>query len=432
MTAYLDVSVVRIQSYLTRAPNLQARRGASTMISNASRAARESCPDGTELNTEAGAVDGVVSMRLSPGTDWDVPATEVLISLRRALPGADLYAARWDGDTYTAARSREPAREQHWAPAVSEWPLAKTCDWCRTWPATPRDHPVDGREENYCADCSLRADAGGAARARRAHRVPGPERDLLAALPGFSVPDDFDELSELGVPADDTHVVTIYADGNAVGDYMKAQSYRPDLASEIHRATWTAVAETVRILAVDQSTLPVIPHLVGGDDVLVSLPAHLVWPGLRELLGRFENAFPTQGGRPTLSAGAVVHHRKHPLSDVVDIASTLLRTAKRSHPGQAALAWHSVTHDGATATDRAAITLADLVGSTAALRTLAELSASARQQLGRLCRDGRTGGSVEELDAHVDRLGLHNVVAPFRGGGIALEDALGMLRWGTP
>ena len=423
MTRYLDIGVVRIQGYLTRAPHLKSRRGASTMISDASRAARAACPDGTAVNAEAGAVDGVVSLTVDDGTG-QAAATQVLTRLRTALPAADLRAAVWEGTTYTAARDGATIWEQDWLPAVPEWPLAKTCDWCRTWPATPKDHHVDSATENYCTDCALRSANAGAAHS--AKRAPGPERDLLERLPGATVPDDFDALARLGGQADNTHIVTIYADGNGIGDYMKKQNHRPDLAAEIHEATWTAVETMVAALTRSEpGPLPLVPHLIGGDDVLVSLPAHDMWPGLRSLLAGFGDRFPGQNG-PTLSAGVVVHHRKQPLSDVVDLASDLLRAAKRTHPDQAAFAWHSVTHDGAVPTGRPALRVDTLNETWQALTSLHAQPASARQQLGRLLRDPDPAA----LKGHIKRLGLTPVVEPFtKPGGIPLDDALGMLRW---
>jgi hypothetical protein len=433
VTRYLDIGVVRIQGYLTRAPNLKSRRGASTMISDASRDARATAPPGTAPNTQAGLVDGVVSFTLTDGQDGRAAAGVVLAQFRRALPAAELYAAVWEGDTYPGARNRPAKWEEHWPPAVPEWPLAKPCDWCRTWPATSADRVVDGGTENYCPDCLRRAEAAGAAHARTLTRNPGPERDLLERMPCCSVPDDFDELAALGAADDHTHVATIYADGNSIGAYMKAQRHRPELAAEIHEATWAAVTGAVGVLAGQDTLLPVIPHLVGGDDVLISVPAHTVWPGLRALLAGFEEAFPDRSARPTLSAGVVVHHRQHPLSDVVDLASALLSDAKHTHVGRAAFGWHSITHDGAVPTDRPAVSLDVLTKNWAALAALYKLSAAARQQLSRFCRDDLRRGDRKAFQDHVKRIGAKPVVEPFEAvGGMGLEDALAMLRWWQP
>ena len=352
MTDYLDVAVVRIQSYLTRAPSLKGRRGASTMVSEASARARDQRPRGTQVNDEAGAVDGVVSLRLD-GADSREAATAVLTRLRRALPASELTAALWRGPSYVAARGGTPAWTVEWPPAVAEWPLAKTCDWCRTWPASARVTGTGGEPALYCVDCARRHPEAGAATDPRPGRAPGPERELLRLLPGHELPDDFAALARaLGRGIDDTHVATIYADGNGIGDLMAARGHPPELADRIHKATWNAVVETVAALPrID--VLPVIPHLVGGDDVLISLPAHLVWPGVRELLTRFGEF--DEG--VSLSAGVVCHHASEPLSDVVDLAGSLLAQAKRQQRGRAAVAWQSITHDGPLPVDRSAMPL---------------------------------------------------------------------------
>lgn len=428
MTDYLDIGVVRIQSYLTRAPSLKGRRGASTMVSEATRRLREHPPQGTVVNPDAGEIDGVVSLQLIDATVDRAAAADVLTALRRALPAAELTAALWCGDTYPNARAGTPRWSQDWLPAVPEWPLAKSCDWCRNWPASGTVVQVGGARAQYCSDCRQRHDRAGAATDERPGRQPGPEQELLARLPGARLPDDFAALAALahGPQDDDTHVVTVYADGNSVGEFMKANGYAPALARTIDDATWAALTETMQTLRIDE-LLPVIPHLIGGDDVLVSLPAHLAWPAVRALLTRFgaAPAFRKWSSAPTLSAGVVVHHHSEPLSDVIDLAAALLHTAKRHHPGQPTIAWHSITHDGAIPGDRAPLRLDTLNRSWPALTGLAAQPPAARQQLARLLRDGHGG----QLAAHIRRLGMDTVVGPFGPDSTELADALGMVRW---
>ena len=102
---YLDISAVRIQEWLARTPDLKFRRGASIMLSE--ETAREAWPParlpaGTRWNTEAGDLDGVISLVAEEPADKDVAgsvaaarlataAAEVTRALRQrpaALPGA--------------------------------------------------------------------------------------------------------------------------------------------------------------------------------------------------------------------------------------------------------------------------------------------------------------------------------------------------------
>jgi hypothetical protein len=422
MNRYLDVGVVGIQGYLTQEPSLTGRRGASTMINKATRTVRDGVPNGASVHAEAGEVDGVVSLVLDPGVAHDAVARSVLTRLRRELPAADLTSALWTGPSYPQARTaRAPEWSTRWVAAVPEWPLAKPCDRCRNWPALVETHRVEEegrrREEHYCRDCTQRRKAAG--RARDPRRVPGPERALLARYPDADIPDDFEKLAGGAAVQDRTHIATLWADGNAIGDCMAHQDDKARLAAAIHDATWTAVGKMLD----DPATVPVIPHLIGGDDVLVSVPAHRIWPALKRLLPAFGDAL-TGDPRPSLSAGVVIHHRSHPLADVVDIASQLLRAAKRAHPGQATLGWHSITHDGPLPTDRPPLPVADLIDRWKPLDDLAELSGSARHELATLHR-----GDQALFDAHVRRLGITAQIAPFRQGPIGLDDALAMVPW---
>lgn len=443
MNGYLDVAVVQIQTYLTRAPSLRGRRGASTMVTEATAT---EATDGianllagrATLNPETGKVDGVVSLLLTDRADASRLADDVLAHLRRKLPAASLVAKYYEGDTYTRSR-RAVMWEREWLAAVAEWPLAKPCDWCRSWPAGPdkvQNDYQDGRPsraEKHCVDCARRGTNAGYATS--GHAVPGTERRLLELIPGRTVPDTFVELAEmaLGQVRDDTHLATVYADGNAIGDYMKRHGYPSDAPQKIDTATWDAVCAAVAVIDKGlPARLPVIPHLVGGDDVLVSIPGHGAWAFTLALVTAFGAAF-TGAGAPTLSAGVVIHHRSEPLSDVVDLAGTLLKAAKRGHPGRAAIGWQSITHDGPTPARRAPHSAGVWQRHWAALAALSAESASQRQELATLSRHIREGLPADELDRHLRRMGLAEIVAPFRQlGGVDLEEALGIARWWAP
>src|SRR5690606_7760196 len=148
----------------------------------------------------------------------------------------------------------------------------------------------------------------------------------------------------------------LYADGNAIGSFIKElpsklprKARTLDVAAVIDQSVWDAVVRASKsILDAGDPLLPVIPHLVGGDDVLVSVPAHRAWRFAATLQARFDAAFREAsdlGCAPTLSLGVVFHHYTHPLHMVFGLAESMLRAAKEHYRGTcAALAWHDLDH----------------------------------------------------------------------------------------
>ncbi|MFC7617296.1 hypothetical protein ACFQV2_31605 [Actinokineospora soli] len=446
---FLDVAVVGVQSWLTRTSNLQGRRGASTLIREATDPARvmADIPGLGEIaavNTDAGQVDGVVALRLLADGDADAERAEWAVAehLRARLPAASLRAVHLRGDSYAAARAADTVLAQReWVPMVPEWPAGKPCDWCRTWTASQMVKTAD-EHIGLCRDCLARRVAAGSTVSTRAGRAPGTERDLLARLDTAArVPNDFTELAELGPPGEHTR-------GHPA---RRRQRHRPlrhrrphplpgfPVAATISEATWSALLAAIAAITPAHATvLPMVAHFVGGDDVLVSVPAHQVWRFLAALLPAFAEHTTTDRRlrkvtAPTLSAGVVVHHRAEPLSTVADLAWRLLTAAKQDHRGQhAAIGWQSVTHDGTDRITRPSLPVADLAARWPDLARLAALPGSARARLGELCLAERRGAAPHRLDAHAERLGIGETTAPFRGhGGIALDDALALTRWWT-
>jgi hypothetical protein len=435
---YLDIGVVQIQRWLASAPNLKGRRGASTMIRQATgpdviERLLARFGDRVRRNDEVGAVDGVVSLTLD--SDDDSLATEaerlVVGHIRARLPRATLRVTRARGADYAA---RTPDAIVEWPAAVLEWPLALPCPWCRS-AAALRTNNADG--DALCGECVARNKVAGTAIGKVAS---APERDLLAALgqTDRDVPETFEDLAKLvlGDHDDDTHLATVYADGNAIGAFIDhLRTRRPDLLPSvpdtIHDATWAAVLAGLNAIDPQTATLPVIPHLIAGDDTLVSLPAHGAWDFADAAMRAFTAAFDTVEGlsvRPSLSVGIVVHHYKFPLSASVDLAGTLLKShAKRRCPGVAAIAWHSVTHDGDQVTGRAPVRHDTFTTARPHLAGLASLAHSQRQELAWLLDHTDDPGDVER---QLKRMDLNDIVDPFlTADSIPLADALAMVRW---
>ncbi|MGW1677945.1 Cas10/Cmr2 second palm domain-containing protein [Saccharopolyspora sp. NPDC002376] len=445
MSVYLDIGVVRIQSWLTRTPKLRGRRGGSTMISDATlpeaiAGVLEELRDKVEPNSEVGDIDGVVALRLH--TDDDAIARQVektvVSHLRQELPTATLSAGKYVGETYADAKLNPALWKNTWAPAVSDWPPGKPCGWCHVWPATPND--TDEENNRLCHECALRKKA--AIDNENGERIPRQEQKLRDKLgTAAPVPDMMKDLAQLDRGG--THVALIYADGNAIGKFISdlhgmpknksARNLLDKVTKAIDDSTWGALVTAVREIWAPGAVLPVIPHLVGGDDVLVSVPADRAWDFVRKLQSEFKRRIEheTNGtgvNAPSLSAGIVFHHHTKPLHVMHDLVSSMLRSAKRQYLGaEAAIAWQDATHDGQESIGRTPFRHSKLEDEFPKLKELAELPNAARQRLAELLRSHELGS--KPVEQHLRRLDLAGKVAPFREDPILLADALGMVRW---
>jgi hypothetical protein len=397
---FLDVSAVRIQEWLARTPDLKFRRGASALLTDvtAAKAWAASPPDGMRWNDQAGEVAGVVTLYVDDGiADADqvaasaAAARAVAARMRELMPQCHIQAVTGTGETYADAYPlMERARRDgefllDSPPAPAEVIVAKPCDQCRSAAATEMQVEVVSSEprKDLCKDCRNRLDAAGWTRTTNPDRWPVPEQRLKQALDkaGIAVkgfPGTFAEMAESGREREDnaaTQLALIYADGNRVGAFLSEAAKgsgrvsKTDIAKTIDEAAVGALADAVAERFPDQAFPPVIAHIAGGDDLLVSVPAVDAWVFTRALLTAFAariGAYPWPrqlvGRTPTLSAGIVFHHVKDPFSDVVRLAEDQLKYAKREGRGLAAtVAFLDMTADGSQPpAERRPVTLAYL------------------------------------------------------------------------
>jgi hypothetical protein len=424
---YLDVSVVRIQEWLARTPDLKFRRGGSVLLTEATaRDAWEgNLPPGTEWNDEAGDVDGVVSLVATDATtDPEAQTTDaawhVARRIRERVPYCHIQAVTGTGTTYAEAYETMARKRQDGEflvdspPAPPELILAKPCDQCRSAAAVhPEIRVIAGEErKDLCAECHERFLAAGGTKGDNLRRSPLPERRMKKALQaegmivqGFS--DNFAKMAAAGRVRDadaSTQLALIYADGNRVGAFLHEALAQPggkidkrDIVHVIDDATVGALADAVMNRFSGWGRPPVLANLAGGDDLLVSVPAADAWLFTRTLLASFGRRLGegSQGWpetvrmkRPSLSAGLVFHHKMHPFSDLVRLAGQELHTAKAAGQGeQAMVSFLDLTADGGQPPEhRTPVSLQYLDQHAGELERVEEIPPSRRQALLALLR----------------------------------------------
>lgn len=481
---YLDVAAVRIQRYLARTPTLRGRRGASAALADATYCDSDDAPLLTQLkgrarpNHEAGDIDGVVSLIVEPGPEAteggsgaaseeqaEAVAKEVLCFLRDRLPGAQFQAVWGCGASYLDAYRKVikervdhgPKRED--IPAGTEFPPVVPCQHCRVAPACER-RALDAEDRVYpiCADCLMRHTherAEGSTERSTEGKLAARMRVSQDAFPA-----EFDTLATYGTSGrnpktrkGDGHLATVYIDGNSVGEFFSRIAKMPDgdkarASARLTEATFDALAEATDATCVsdDSDDIAIIPHLLGGDDILVTVPAAHGWAFTRHYLRLFQDKMASVGQLgdtawdeeyPTASAGLVFGQCRKPFYTFVERAEECLGRAKQHVRGrESSIDFVDLSADGKDGSPRPdPVTLDDVEACRPALDRLRSLPAGARTKLAAQLREHPAG----HLDARTSlrRLNREDAAAPFLPAtqddthppAISLLQALRIVRW---
>ncbi|MDN5789582.1 MAG: hypothetical protein L0H25_01760 [Micrococcales bacterium] len=482
MKLYLDVGVTRIQEYIGRTAGadegqLRRRRGASRMVTNATDAGNFAVL-GWQPNDETYTAEGVAHlvrpMAAPTQAECGIGLVEqVLIRLREALPHAYLEASWARAETYAEALNRlESARRLlgtpslnmpdgrgalAWLPPVREDPYASRCGSCGL--AAAESAVTDRKSQPQCDDCILRDSQGRPAGARGpvgADRQTPEEQTLAAVSELVDAPlrpvRDLNQLGRLPRRAVEkkNHIATIYADGNNVGALFEGLS--PAQATRVSKALDASIKHAGRFAlaqihpSCDPAYLPGVVTTLAADDVLITVPASCGWAFAIHLVDAFNEEMASAmsremrdsdlGAAPTLTAGVVFSHYKHPIEDAINAAETVMRSAKKATNGAAAaIGWADLTQTG-TSEHSPSRPLQWFAGNRGLIDHVAGLAASQRQKW---MRDIST--AIQEhvpdetitgfLSDEARRLGL-------RAPGLEqlpLDDVIALLqivRWWTP
>lgn len=414
-TTWIDIGVIRVQRYLSRTDRLVGRRAGSALVTDTMRSAdviahtQEVFGDlGIASHSDGGEADGVLHLRLNRSIGDDVArniAQFVLRQLRTRMPAAEFEAVWADGDTYSAAAPEMAKRlgtrqSLRWYPAITASPFARRCELTGTDTATSTRR-VARVERSVGDDTAARLDHEERRRAsghtRGAHdrleRVGHlePARDLNAVA--ASIADDADPSIQRGA----NHLATIFIDGNAMGSFFTTVVTTPGadkdaLSAAATTATLDAVSTALDNLVQQTSgpsgAAPFEVHVLGGDDVLLTVPAPFGLTTARDIISGFtdrmadavaSHAPSLSGMAPTASAGVVIAHQSYPIATVIDIATDLLSMAKRATSGRrASLAWTDITRYGHRIDDRRPLELDEMTSLGDDVTLIRELGRSAR------------------------------------------------------
>ncbi|SNB73725.1 Cas10/Cmr2 second palm domain-containing protein [Thermoflexus hugenholtzii] len=281
-------------------------------------------------------------------------AADLLFSHFEALL-ADRTKRKNFGELVSAltGRLQQQKRAKATAPFLETLPVHRRCESCGKRAAEVHD---DARDEWICVICSQKREHGRGERREfvkefvrwvyENKRVEIPEK-TPDGRPRF--PEDLDTLA-----GSDGRIALFYADGNNMGDLLQLMpspaSYR-HFSRMLEQATRDALFSAIWAVFDEErlkdpgKPLPFEIIALGGDDIVVIVPARYGWalavkvleafeqhPGIeklqKELQGRVGNAL----RRPvslSLSAGLAIADVKYPVSFLFSLAEGLLKEAKK-------------------------------------------------------------------------------------------------------
>lgn len=250
-------------------------------------------------------------------------------------------------------RLQQQKRAKATASFLETLPIHRRCEACGKRAANAHD---DRRDEWICAICSQRRKQGREERrefvkefvqwVRDSKRVEIPEKKPDGKP---RLPEDLDTLA-----GSEGRIALLYADGNNMGDLLQLMpspaSYR-HFSQVLGQATREALLSAIwgvfgeeRLKDPDQS-LPFEIIALGGDDIVVIVPARYGWAlavkileafeqhrGIEKLQEELQERVGNTLCRPvslSLSAGLAIADVKYPVSFLFSLAEELLKEAKK-------------------------------------------------------------------------------------------------------
>lgn len=401
MTYFAAIGIKQIQSYLARSRRLWGRRGASDMLAYLTATQPPEIKerpfhfateileehDGVGFDPEAVDVDSVLNIRGEDGDAVRRAAKALALNIKLHLPATHVQTTLRQADSYAGVIRAEDAQAQaeviEYPPSRIEFPLAHHCDECSSgMAASVRDMPGDEREtpSTLCPDCLSRATESGRNRTLNMARGRSQlgflvEQVMLGELE-LPQTENFPALAAMGDLAGGRRTITgnhtalIFADGNGFGKLFRtlraAAAESSDgleelrhISKKVKDTTANALRSAIQHITLEgDTTMPAIPHILGGDDILVTVPATRAWTFLIHFLELMKqavesNEFGPDSSQISFSAGMVICKHAFPFGDQVELAADLLRAAKEEVLGRGwSYSWLDVTNEGRDIPDR--------------------------------------------------------------------------------
>jgi GGDEF domain-containing protein len=235
---------------------------------------------------------------------------------------------------YLTGKLQQAKRQKSVGPFIEALPVHHRCESCGKRPASVWD---DVRAERLCVVCSAKRKKG---RKERRSFVEDFFR-WSEERTSRTGPDDLDNLA-----GEEGRIALLYADGNNMGELLQQApspaSYR-HISEALSTATRQALFQALQEVFGEKlrEKLPFEIIALGGDDIVVLLPASAGWAVTLRVLDNFARGDVMRRLQEelqewyrtdrtlSLSAGLAVADVKYPVRFLFDLAEGLLKEAKR-------------------------------------------------------------------------------------------------------
>jgi len=238
---------------------------------------------------------------------------------------------------------QQAKRQKSISPFVETLPVHHRCESCGKRAAIRRD---ERRDEWLCFICHQKRQVGREERREFVDEVADRVESLtkVKILKGKgALPEDLDDLADR-----EGRIALLYADGNNIGDLLQlapsAASYR-HISETLNTATREALFDAIwQVFGEKRLTREPLPFEIialGGDDVVVIVPASAAWRLTLHMLDNFEKHGRVQrlgeeirerigwSEKLSMSAGLVIADVKYPVGFLLMLAEDLLNDAKK-------------------------------------------------------------------------------------------------------
>lgn len=351
-----DVALVsfdtdRIKDYVFRYGRLQDIRGASSKLDRLNREEMPKIASDLPSRPQPVYSNGGGALFLAEPDDVQELITKVQElyiqeTVTGSITGVALPAEKkrlgQDFSEYWVQLSslmREAKRQKDYRASLSTFPFARKCQACGSYPAAYlfQGAKAEDGEQYLCSSCyhKRKEGIGGRSPLRRRYEDFRRRQGIPSKV---DWPDDLDDIGEAnrgGLGGE--FIGVIYCDGNDMGealarlkslDEMKRFSEAVDYAT--NQAAFRAVYQRLEADHPSHKPLPFEPIILGGDDVIVVTSASSALEVAMDIINFFaQEVQGTVAKSISLSAGVAIAPAKYPLSNVVELAEELLKSAKK-------------------------------------------------------------------------------------------------------
>jgi len=353
----VHIEFQRVQTWLFAVPRLRAMVGANALLGETLRVELPKLARETGHGwTLAPSSEAYPTADLNdPLQDHDDPAADAKAGIlsrdgghfeAQFASGAEAFAdaaehllrTKLPGLRFRVSIGSEPrARSQ--AHLSTELPVLAPCEWTGRGLASAivtRGNPNDRdyEERSVSLDVVAKENAGERAAKGSAHDVAS----LLSDKTKLKTLNRAQELKEL---VGNGYLALIHADGNGVGSSAgKTHSERATFFHKnrvlLRRAVQEAIDDACDkdIVGMDESPAPLVPLMLGGDDLLLVCRARISLPFVVKLCEKLDAIQKDRtGSKLTLGVGVVIAKQTIPIHRLHEVAEQLASSAKRRFRG---------------------------------------------------------------------------------------------------